>query len=164
MSHRILNAQTRAQLWLHQRASRAAGNEATAPARGRIGMLGAGALGAIAFAPALASANTPATGCTANTAGLTNLIQQAANFLIIIGGAFAVLMFAVGGFMIMGLGGTRKVRKGFDIVKNALIGLAIMIGGIFVREVLVKFIGGATNGKNATDCLKNDPFGNPNAT
>ncbi|WP_217924687.1 pilin [Miltoncostaea oceani] len=172
MSTRNLNAQVGLQLRLLDRLADSDSGVSNSSTRRRLTLASAGGAGALLLAPALAAAQAPAApggatgGCSAggaSTDGLTKLIQQGANFLIIIGGAFAVLMFAIGGFMIMGLGGTRKSKKGMDIVKNALIGLAIMVAGLFVREVLVKFIAGATGaGKNSADCLNNDVFGNPN--
>lgn len=164
MFNRSLNAQVGLQLRMLDRLAVRDGGSIASARSSKAGLAGTGAAAALLVAPGMAAAQAGCNAGGSSTDGLTTLIQQAANFLIIVGGALAVLMLAVGGFMIMGLGGTSKhSRKGMTIVKNALIGLAIMVAGVFLREVIVKFIAGGTGaGNNSADCLKNDPFGNPN--
>lgn len=118
-----------------------------------------GAAATLALAPmrALAQQNPP--NCTTDgssgnaTTGLTNIINAAATFLIILGGALALLMLAIGGFLILG-GGAKPdwVKKGMATVKYALAGVAILVSGVFIRSVVVNFIQGATGGAGIDDC------------
>lgn len=164
MSNRTLNAQVGLQLRMLDRLADSSGEGTGASSsRGRFRLASAGAIGAMLFAPVLAVADPTKADCavgstknsgTGATSSLTSLIETAANFLIIIGGALAILMFAIGGFMIMGLGGTKNAKKGFTVVKNALIGLAIMVSGIFIRTVILNFIDGGTGGTNKAKCVQ----------
>lgn len=172
MSNRTLNAQVGLQLRMLDRLA-GDGEGTGTSARRKTGLASVGAVGALLLAPVLAVADPAKDNCAltqkgaggkgANsgtaTTSLTGLIETAANFLIIVGGALAILMFAIGGFMIMGLGGTKNAKKGFTVVKNALIGLAIMVSGIFIREVILQFIAGGTGGNNKANCVDGVKFG-----
>lgn len=173
MSNRTLNAQVGLQLRMLDRLAGDGEGNGTSARRRTGGLATTGAFGALLLAPVLAVAQAPGSdncsiqqggggkGANSGTAtgSLTGLIETAANFLIIVGGALAILMFAIGGFMIMGLGGTKNAKKGFTVVKNALIGLAIMVSGIFIREVILQFIAGGTGGNNKANCVKGVNFG-----
>lgn len=161
----MTNPTLRAQVALQQLLlGRVAGaNEGTGRRHRRL--LGVGMAVGSLFTPAAAmAAPQPATGggagsgCDAGRAtGLQKIVKDAATFLIVLGGTVAVLMFTIGGFMIMAGGGSRKhVQKGMGIVKNAFIGLAVMVSGLFVRNVLTSFIGGASSGDASTNCITQD--------
>ena len=87
---------------------------------------------------------------------LSGFINQAATFLIVIGGAAALLMFAVGALMIIFAHNSSRKSKGMDILKNSVIGLIVLGAGAFFRFVVVKFIDGLTTGKNQTNCIPTD--------
>lgn len=130
----------------------------------------AGAVGGTMLTPVAAFAADPgasadkASGCSsvAGTSGLTKIIQDAASFLMVIGGVLFILMVVVGGFLIMGGAANKKyVDRGMTIAKNALIGLVILVGAWFVRDVVLQFVGGATNSAGTTACAGGGT--NPNA-
>lgn len=89
------------------------------------------------------------------TTKLTTLIASAAKFMMAIGGALALLCFVVGGVLIMIGGTSERVAKGKKLITNTVIGLAIMAGGFFIKEVLLSFVGGATSNNSGGDtkCL-----------
>lgn len=153
----MTNPTLRAQVALQQRMlGRLAGAHEGSGRRHRR-LLGVGMAGGSLFTPAAAFAQAPGApaGCDAGrSSGLQKIVKDAATFLIVLGGTVAVLMFVIGGFLIMAGGGSRKhVQRGMGIVKNAFIGLAVMVSGIFVRNVLTNFIGGASNDTSATNCI-----------
>jgi hypothetical protein len=119
---------------------------------GRVRLMIAGS--AIALYYAMFAGYAYAAGCNTGAASdLVKFIDNAANFMMAIGGAGALLMFAVAAFFIITGHKESQVSKGFKMVKNALIGLAILAAGFFLKEVLLKFIGGAT-GSNASKCVE----------
>lgn len=152
MTNPILSAQVGLQQKL---LARAAGASTEGTGRRNRRLLGSGMAAGSLFAPSMAMAAAPAAGCDAGRAtGLQKIVRDASMFLIVLGGSVAVLMFVIGGFMIMAGGGSRKHKqRGMDIVKNAFIGLAIMVSGIFVRTIVVNFIGGASADTSATGCI-----------
>ena len=86
---------------------------------------------------------------------LSDFIGQAALFLIAIGGASALLMFAVGALFIIFSTSSEKKKKGMDILKNAVIGLVVLGVGIFVKYVVLAFIKGATGNNNSVgNCIE----------
>lgn len=80
---------------------------------------------------------------------LSDFIGQAALFLIAIGGASSLLMFAVGAIFIIFSTSSEKKKKGMDILKNAVIGLVVLGVGIFIKFVVLAFIQGATGNENS---------------
>jgi hypothetical protein len=101
-------------------------------------------------APALAAGN----GCTSSAARqLFGFLNAAAQFVIGIAGVGSLLMFAIGAaFIIMG-GTPEKVSKGMKIVKNAIIGLGILVAAVFIKTVVLAFVEGAT-GVKGSSCIK----------
>lgn len=121
----------------------------------------AGAIGGTMLTPVAAFAADPgasadkAAACSSvgGTSGLTKIIQDAASFLMVIGGVLFILMVVIGGFLIMGGAANKKyVDRGMTIAKNALIGLVILVGAWFVRDVVLQFVSGATNSGGTTSC------------
>lgn len=107
--------------------------------------LGFTTLSYFVFAP-LAAAGT---GCDSSAATkLTGFISNAAAFMMALGGAAALLMFAVGGFFIIVGGSESRVRRGMGMLKNAVIGLVVLAAGIFIKVVVLSFVGGATGGSD----------------
>jgi hypothetical protein len=103
----------------------------------------------------LALSSTAAYACGGSKAAdrLSEFIETAAEFLIAIGGAAALLMFAVGAIMIIFAHNSSRKAKGMDVLKNAVIGLIILGAGLFAKYVIVEFIKGLTGGKNSAECL-----------
>lgn len=119
---------------------------------GRVRLMIAGS--AIALYYAMFAGYAYASGCKSGAASeLVDFIDNAANFMMAIGGAGALLMFAVAAFFIITGHKESQVSKGFKMVKNALIGLAILAAGFFIKEVLLQFISGATGGSSGR-CVK----------
>jgi hypothetical protein len=115
---------------------------------GRVRLMIAGS--AMALYYTLFAGYAYAAGCKSGAASdLVDFIDNAANFMMAIGGAGALLMFAVAAFFIITGHKESQVSKGFKMVKNALIGLAILAAGFFLKEVLLKFISGATSTRSS---------------
>lgn len=160
----MTNPTLRAQVALQQKMLgrlTSAGSEGTGRSHRRL--FGVGVAASSLATPAMSVAAAPpaapgAATCDGGRAsGLQKIVGDAAKFLIVLGGATAVLMFVIGGFLIMTGGGSRKhVDRGMKTVKNAFIGLAVMVSGLFVRGVVVGFIGGASNDTSATACINDN--------
>lgn len=87
---------------------------------------------------------------------LTKFISSAATFMIALGGAGALLMFAVGACFIIFGGTPSRVSKGMGMIKNAVIGLAILALGAFIKFVVLEFLSGATKNRSENSgCIKN---------
>ena len=92
-------------------------------------------------------------GCSSPaTTKLVGFIDSAAKFMMALGGAGALLMFAVGAFFIIAGGTGSRVSKGFGMLKNAVIGLVVLAAGFFIQEVVLSFVSGAT-GDNTPGCI-----------
>jgi hypothetical protein len=85
---------------------------------------------------------------------ITTFISNAATFMIAIGGVGALLMFAVGAAMIIFAVQPQYKSQGMGYIKNAIIGLVILVSGLFIKEVLLQFVEGATGGTADEDCAK----------
>lgn len=112
-------------------------------------------LGIAAMYPALFTAVAWAApkGCNSGAATkLVGFIDSAAKFMMAIGGAGALLMFAVGAFFIIAGGTGSRVSKGFGMIKNAVIGLVVLAAGFFIKEVVLSFVSGATS-SNTPGCV-----------
>jgi len=83
------------------------------------------------------------------TTSLTGFISSAATFMMAIGGVAALLMFAIGGFLIIVGGSESRVRRGMSMLKNAVIGLVVLASGVFIKTVVLNFVGGATSNNGA---------------
>ena len=104
---------------------------------------------------ALADGGTVGTGigCHSTAAtSITGFIGDAADFAIYIGAAGALLMLAVGALFIIFGGTPDRVSKGMKIIKNAVIGVAILAVGFFIRYIVVNLVLGAT-GETKSSCL-----------
>lgn len=110
-------------------------------------------LGAIAT-PAAALAADPCAGSKDAANQLSDLIGRAGGFLIMVGLAVALFMITLGGFRIVAGHKESAVREGMKNVKNALVGLAIMLLGVFIQKVVVKFATGLAGADGAPQsCL-----------
>jgi len=105
--------------------------------------------------PALAAAASGGTGCASTgTSNVLKIVNDLAWFLVGIGGAVGVFMFALGGcFIIFGFK-TQHVAKGHDMLKQAIIGFAILAGGLFIKTVILGLIFplGASESGQPTTC------------
>ena len=89
----------------------------------------------LTVAPAIANAASIVPDCAINQGtsppGLDCVLETFANIAnIILGltGSFALFMFVYGGFMLLSSGGSEsRVSKGKEIIRNALIGIAIVL-------------------------------------
>jgi len=107
----------------------------------------------VAAAPALAQS-----GCLKNQSkgaaqALESFFSGAATFLIYIGGAVFLLMMAAGGIMFMIGTSSGQIGKAKSYIKHALIGLVVLVTGVFVKEVVVNLIAGISSGTNSAECL-----------
>ena len=114
---------------------------------GRVRLSAALAVGALGLlwnvVPALAdgSGASGATGCASNAAtSLLTLTNDASIFLIGAGASISILMFALGAlFIIFGVT-PRHVYKGQEMIKQTIIGLAVLAGGVFIKTVIVDVV------------------------
>lgn len=88
---------------------------------------------------------------------LAGFISKIASFLMLLGGAAALLMFAVGALFIIAGGNQSRVSKGIGYIKNAAIGLGVLVVGGFIKVVVVNLAKGGTenNGFDAS-CVGED--------
>lgn len=114
--------------------------------RVRVAMIGLlAAMAALGIADtALAQANCSPTDGDA-TGKIVQLISRAGTLLIAIGGIGALLMFAIGAIFIMFGGNESRTSKGMKMVKNTVIGLAVLAGGFFLRNVVTSFVDSANS-------------------
>lgn len=118
-----------------------------------LGAVGATLLGVLILAsPALAQ------GClrggqqrAADT--LARFIDGAAKFMIYIGGAAALLMFAVGGVMWIIASSHGDVQRAKNFIKNAIIGLVVLVAGLLINTVVVNLVEGISGNHNSAECL-----------
>ena len=113
----------------------------------------------IASRPALALA-AGGSGCKSDAATtLVKFVKDAAKFMIGIGGAVALLMLAVGAFMIIVGGTPDRVAKGMKIIKNVVIGLIVLSGGLLVSFIVTSFVEGAAGNKaDNSNCVDSKGF------
>ena len=132
--------------------------------RKRIGTV----LGLSLFATIVAAPGAVAADCGAAASGtspIITLFAQLTWYVIAIGGVGAVLVGVVGALFIMfSAGNSERATKGMTIVKNALIGLAIM-GGIFLlRTAVTSFVGGTYAATGNPNCSVNQQTALPTQT
>lgn len=105
---------------------------------------------------------------TTNANGVITLLQNVGMLMIVLGGVGALITFGAGALMIMWSGGNHgRAQKGMTMVKNTIIGLAVLAGGLFLRTVITQFVNGSTaavagNPNDASDvasCLNGSKFG-----
>ncbi len=114
-------------------------------------ILGSGVSLALTSGTAFAVAKS---GCKSSAAtGLMDFIKNAADFVIGLAAIGALLMLAIGAALIIFGGTPERVSKGMKIIKNVVIGLAILGAGAFIRYVVVDFVSGATGGTAGSKCL-----------
>lgn len=119
------------------------------PRRTRLLINLAAVLWATAYSATYTYAATTGTGCdNAGSSNIQTLLERAAQFLIAIGGALALVMFVVGALFIMS---GHKVEKGYKFIKNTVIGLFLLAGGVFIKVVVANLVIGATQATNTTD-------------
>lgn len=75
-----------------------------------------------------------------NALSLTQIAMKTLEFLLGIVGIIAVIMLLIGGIAYMTAGGdTKRAETGRDIVKNALIGIAIVMAALILVKQIVAF-------------------------
>ena len=75
-----------------------------------------------------------------NALSLTQIAMKALQFLLGIVGIIAVIMLLIGGIAYMTAGGDKgRADVGRDIVKNALIGIAIVMGALILVQQIASF-------------------------
>jgi hypothetical protein len=84
---------------------------------------------------------------------LVNFISDISKFIMIIGGALAILMFVVGAVYIIGGSKQSNVTKGIGFIKNAAIGLGVLILVFFLREIVVNLGEGLGRENADSDCV-----------
>ncbi len=77
------------------------------------------------------------TGAPITLADMQNMITSIANFLIIVSVIVAVIFIIWGGIMVIAShGDPTRAKKGYDIIKNGVIGAAVVLGvGIILNTV-----------------------------
>jgi hypothetical protein len=71
---------------------------------------------------------------------LTQIAMKTLDFLLGIVGIIAVIMLLIGGIAYMTAGGdTKRAETGRDIVKNALIGIAIVMSALILVKQIAAF-------------------------
>jgi hypothetical protein len=104
-------------------------------------------VGTLAGLAAAAPAAYAAAGCNDRASrSLLNFIQSLANFMIGLGAGIALLMLAVGALMIIAGGTPERVSKGMKMIKNVVIGLAVLGAGAFIKFIITTFVSGAQSG------------------
>ena len=93
---------------------------------------------------AFAAASTG--GCKSDAATkLFGFINDAARLMIGFGAVGSLLMLSVGaGFIMFSAGNEGRARKGMTIVKNVVVALAIFGAGVFIKYIVLNFVGAAT--------------------
>ena len=101
------------------------------------------ALGTAAQAQA-GGAVSSGTGCASSAStALQSFLGSAANFAIGIGGVGALLMLAVGALMIIFGHTPQRASMGMKVIKNAVIGLGVLVAGLLLKFIIVDAILGA---------------------
>lgn len=86
---------------------------------------------------------------------LAGFIGKLASFLMLLGGALALLMFAVGALYIIAGSKQSNVSKGIGFIKNAALGVGVLILGGFIKVIIVTLASGAVpDGQTDTECVK----------
>jgi len=105
------------------------------------------------------SAYAAGSGCSSSAAtSLQTFIGDAANFAIGIGAGGALLMVAVGALFIIFGHTPQRASMGMKIIKNAVIGLAVLAAGLFLKFIVLDVVIGASGsngpGSSTVNCLK----------
>jgi hypothetical protein len=102
------------------------------------------ALGVVGnLVPAFAvSGGTAATGgdCSTSATTLLTFISDIAEAMVVIGGSVFVLIVIIGALFILFGTTPRHMHKGTDIIKNAVIGFAILIFGAGIKYIIVDLV------------------------
>jgi len=78
------------------------------------------------------------TGCCCNLSSIERTVVNVAQIILGLAGSVALMAFVAGGIsFILSQGDSAKVKKSFEIIKNAVIGLAIILfSGALVQVAL----------------------------
>lgn len=76
---------------------------------------------------------------------LVMIMQRLAEFFMVLGGGLALLFFALGAIRIITAVDGDQKKKGMENIKNAIIGLVVLVGAFFIRFVVVNLIGSAVD-------------------
>lgn len=94
---------------------------------------------------------------------IKDLIQTLTNFMMAIGAAGSILVFAIAALLFLFGAATGHQEKAKSLIRGGIIGLAILAGGFIIQRVVVDLVLGGL-GKTATDaCAGGKPSGGPPA-
>jgi hypothetical protein len=119
------------------------------------GIAAFGVLGGVAHAVGTATAGSGTCAAAATNVGtqIQSFVNPITDFLIIIAGAGFVIMVLAGGLFIMFGHTSGHKNRGVGYLKNAVIGLIIVIGAFAIRSILTLLVGGAaTSAGNSNPC------------
>lgn len=112
----------------------------------------------------------PCKGIECQACHAITLVQNILNFIVMIAGGVAVLLFSYAGFlMLTAAGNTGKIEKGKDVFWNVVIGMVIILAGWLIIDTIMKamFQGSALSATqgfgawNEINCV--DPVSRTNA-
>lgn len=116
------------------------------------GVLAAMILGAVSFNSAVAFAASKECGGEAANK-LVGFIEDIAQFVMYIAGALAILMFVVGAVYIITGSKQSNVTKGIGFLKNAALGLGVLILVFFMKTIIVNLSVGLGGENSDTSCV-----------
>ena len=79
----------------------------------------------------------PTTGAAAGASQLLNLLSYISEALLGIGAVTFLLMVSIGALFIIFGGTGRRVYKGQEMIKQSIVGLAILAGGLLLKYVIL---------------------------
>ena len=106
----------------------------------RRSILIAGVLAGMLFASSPVLAATSCGSTAKGASQILNLMSFIAEALVGIGGVTFLLMVALGGCLIIFGVTPRRVYKGHEMIKQAMIGLAIIAVGLVIKVVLIDIV------------------------
>ena len=75
---------------------------------------------------------------------ISSFVTPITDFMMVLGGAGFVIMISLGAIMIMFGHTPDHASKGMKYVKNAFIGLALLLAAVLARTLVTTVVGGAT--------------------
>jgi hypothetical protein len=93
--------------------------------------------------PLVVAAPAAATACSSSSKGASQVFELLSYFsysLLGIGGVTFVLMVSIGALMVIFGGTTKRVYKGQQMVKDSVFGLAVLVGGVVIRYVIMEIV------------------------
>ena len=90
---------------------------------------------------------------------LAEFIGKLASFLMLLGGALALLMFAVGALYIIAGSKQSNVSKGMGFIKNAAIGVGVLALGGLIKFLVTNLAEGGGGDKANLKCINDSDKG-----